>query len=250
LHYTLYNNNQVEWVIFIHGIGGNSTTWEEQLHDLGVHYNILTIDLPGHGESSIAEYISPLTLSTGIKNILDKEGIRMAYFVGLSLGSMVCAHFAITYPTYVKKIIFASSIIQVNLFCKICAIIAKYFYKFLPYRILYNLAIYVVAPQKQYKEDRKNIRNGFDKMSRANLIAWVSYMTWVLDGNHLAKALVQLKKTYTFISGAKDMIFLSGAKKAANAMVGGRISIIDKAGHMCNRDNIKKFNNLVCNFLK
>ena len=207
------------------------------------------MDLPGHGASSFVESISPALLSIEIKNILDKEKIKDAYFVGLSLGSMVCAHFAIIYPAYVKKIIFAASVIQVNLFCKIYAIIARCFYKHLPYKLLYRLAIYAVAPQKQYKQDRVAIRNGFDKMGKKNLVEWVKYMTLVLDGDKLMYSLSHLNKPYRFISGSRDVFFLSGSKKTANILVDEGIFILDKAGHMCNRDAAEKFNGIVHSFL-
>ena len=41
-----------EWVVFIHGAGGSSAVWYKQLKDFKVHYNLLLIDLRGHGKSA------------------------------------------------------------------------------------------------------------------------------------------------------------------------------------------------------
>jgi pimeloyl-ACP methyl ester carboxylesterase len=40
-----------EWVVFIHGAGGSSAVWHKQLRDFQKDFNLLLIDLRGHGKS-------------------------------------------------------------------------------------------------------------------------------------------------------------------------------------------------------
>ena len=48
MNYKIYNNNSPEWVLLIHGLGGSINTWKYQIEDLK-GYNILAVDLEGHG---------------------------------------------------------------------------------------------------------------------------------------------------------------------------------------------------------
>lgn len=38
-----------EWLVFIHGLCGNSEMWKYQIKTFKKFYNILLIDLPSHG---------------------------------------------------------------------------------------------------------------------------------------------------------------------------------------------------------
>ncbi len=53
LHYETHDHGaDSEWLLMIHGAGGSTRTWKRQLEQLGKHFNLLVIDLPGHGESA------------------------------------------------------------------------------------------------------------------------------------------------------------------------------------------------------
>ena len=49
LKYELIDNQKEEWIVFVHGIGGSTKTWKKQIDDFSEHYNLLLLDLPGHG---------------------------------------------------------------------------------------------------------------------------------------------------------------------------------------------------------
>ena len=52
LHFTTYTKDtNTEWVTFIHGAGGSSAIWYKQLRDFRKSYNVLLVDLRGHGQS-------------------------------------------------------------------------------------------------------------------------------------------------------------------------------------------------------
>ena len=44
-------NEKADWVVFVHGAGGSSAIWFKQLKDFKAHFNLLLIDLRGHGKS-------------------------------------------------------------------------------------------------------------------------------------------------------------------------------------------------------
>lgn len=248
LNYIIHNTGDKKWVVFIHGIGGNTLTWNNQIEDFKQKYNLLLINLPWHGDSKIKDKISKNVISEEIKNVLDKEKIETAHFIGTSLGSLVVSQFTIKYPKYVDKIILASSAVKINLLCKIIVIVAQPIRFFLPYKLIYHLAVALLAPQHITNVDKKLFIDGFEKIGRSKMIEWIKYLTVMLDGDNVIEKLKKTKKEILLISGEYDKLFIGSAKKSAN-MLNTKIEIIPKSTHICNNDNYKQFNQKALRFL-
>ncbi len=50
-HKTFTHPTSDEWVVFVHGAGGSSSIWFKQIKAYKQHFNLLLIDLRGHGKS-------------------------------------------------------------------------------------------------------------------------------------------------------------------------------------------------------
>ena len=54
INYITYKNeNSDQWVTFVHGAGGSSSIWFKQIRDFKKSYNVLLLDLRGHGNSNV-----------------------------------------------------------------------------------------------------------------------------------------------------------------------------------------------------
>ena len=52
IHYQVYKNqNTTKWVTFVHGAGGSSSIWFKQIRAFKKMFNVLLLDLRGHGNS-------------------------------------------------------------------------------------------------------------------------------------------------------------------------------------------------------
>ena len=52
INYSIYkNHNSKEWVTFVHGAGGSSSIWFRQIKEFKKHFNVILLDLRGHGKS-------------------------------------------------------------------------------------------------------------------------------------------------------------------------------------------------------
>ena len=98
IHYEV-RGNATKTLFFIHGWTGNIKAWKGQL-DAFPQYKVIAIDLPGHGLSSKnekAEYTMDL-FADSVNEVLKKEGIKKAFFIGHSMGWAISKVIGIKYP--------------------------------------------------------------------------------------------------------------------------------------------------------
>ena len=94
LHYkTIANIPDGKWVVMIHGAGGNIEVWFKQVADFARHFNLVLVDLAGHGSSQTKEVFTTSfdfdLAADQVIEVVDHLKIRRAHFMGLSLGSII-----------------------------------------------------------------------------------------------------------------------------------------------------------------
>ncbi len=91
-------------VVFIHGVLNDHSVWILQTRYLAHHgFNVLAMDLPGHGRSAgvnrdIAPCLSVEAAAEFIIALLDAAGIKTAALVGHSFGSLIALEAAARAP--------------------------------------------------------------------------------------------------------------------------------------------------------
>lgn len=253
LNYVTYDNNKENWIVFIHGIGGSTNTWKKQIESFSESYNLLLIDLPGHGKSQNSELDVKITrknVNLALKDVLDNVGIKKADFVVMSLGCLVIANFVTKYPEYVNAIVFGGSILEINCFYKALTGIIKVTKRFIPHRFLYKTFALIMMPRKNHKRSRKIFVRESLKMKRESFMQWVDYLSQITHPKKLLNKMKNLNIKILFVSGDEDTCFLKGAKKVSKLLEKSKIDIIKKCGHVCTIEKAKEFNQLALNFLQ
>ena len=92
-------------IVFIHGVLNDHSVWILQSRYLANHgYNVLAIDLPGHGKSAGTCPRSVEEAAEFVIDLLDAAGIQKAALVGHSWGSLIALHAASLAPARVTHL--------------------------------------------------------------------------------------------------------------------------------------------------
>ena len=249
-HKVYFNENTNKWIVLVHGIGGSMLTWKKQIEPFSEKYNLLVLDLPGHGDSQNDTNITIAAVNSKIKEVLDAEGIVKADFVGLSLGSLVVAHFAIKYPRYVHSIVFGGATLNVEGVYRGLLKMVNVIKGILPHRFLYKTFAVVLLPNKNHLKSRKIFIRESVKLKRQVFLDWIDYLSEILDPQYLIEKLKQLNIKMVFISGDEDYCFIDGTRKVCEKLEKFKLLTIEKCGHVCTIEKYQEFNQLALSFLQ
>ena len=105
----LHSNSQV-WVTFVHGDGGSASIWHKQVREFKNHYNVLLLDLRGHGDSpslmkAFDEKYDVDSIINDIVEVIDHLKIETSHFIGISLGTILIRNLAEKHPHRVKSMV-------------------------------------------------------------------------------------------------------------------------------------------------
>jgi pimeloyl-ACP methyl ester carboxylesterase len=90
-------------VVLIHGFLESLEIWTSLSQKLSQKFRVITIDLPGHGESGCLGYIHPMELmAESVHAVLKHLKIRTCVMTGHSMGGYVAMAYAESYPDEIK----------------------------------------------------------------------------------------------------------------------------------------------------
>lgn len=93
-------------LVFIHGWSCDGRYWQEQVPVFAENYQVITIDLAGHGHSSFNRTdFTMISFAHDVKAVLEKEEVGSAILIGHSMGGNVIAEAARLMPEKVVGII-------------------------------------------------------------------------------------------------------------------------------------------------
>jgi pimeloyl-ACP methyl ester carboxylesterase len=96
-------------VVLLHGYPFNRSMWREQVEALGDAYRVLTPDLRGLGETTVANEATIDEMAQDVASLLDQLGIERTVLGGLSMGGYVALSFYRRYPLRVRGLVLADT---------------------------------------------------------------------------------------------------------------------------------------------
>ena len=246
------NNDHKSWITFVHGAGGSSAIWFKQIKFFQEHFNVLLLDLRGHGTSKIPLEKKSYTfkqIAEDVKEVLDYLKIETSHFVGISLGTIVIRQLAEMYPHNVKSMIMGGAILKMNFKSQILMQVGNLFKYVLPYLILYRLFAYIIMPRKNHKKSRLIFVNEAKKLYQKEFIKWFKLTAEI---NPVLKWFRQkeLNIPTLYVMGDQDYMFLPVVRKVVGQHFNSsKLFVIEQCGHVVNIEQANKFNDCVLNFL-
>lgn len=94
-------------LVLIHGLGSARTVWKLVTPELAKSFDVIAVDLPGHGETPWVPgtAMDPRALGDSVRATLDAIGVKRAHLVGNSLGGWTAIELAAATPDRVASIV-------------------------------------------------------------------------------------------------------------------------------------------------
>lgn len=252
LNYKVIGNNpESHWVVMVHGAGGSIEVWFRQVPDFVRHFNLLLVDLAGHGGSVGEVFCKGLNferVADQVMEVVDHLGIERSHYMGLSLGSIIVRVIAERYPARVESMVLAGAVTQLNMRTRVLIRLVDMFKYVIPYRLLKKAIALCIIPQSKYEKSKNLFLRNAQKLSFNNFLQWMKL------GDKLSQRMVELfdKEILIptlYLMGEDDHLFLPQVQLAAR-QGGDNVSVVvvPNAGHVCNVDNKSFFNRVSIEF--
>ncbi|WP_116368791.1 alpha/beta fold hydrolase [Parahaliea mediterranea] len=97
-------------VLLIHGLGSRGSDWDFQIPALSADYQVITVDLRGHGASPLGPTpMSIPAMAAELTALLDTLALAPVHVVGFSLGGMVAQEMALQAPGRLRSLCLINS---------------------------------------------------------------------------------------------------------------------------------------------
>lgn len=256
INYTTYEHKTSDqWVTFVHGAGGSSSIWYKQIRDFRKHFNVLLLDLRGHGETksvlktAFKQKYTFTGLSDDILEVLEHLKIEKSHFIGISLGTILIRQLAENHEERVQSMILGGAILKMNFRSQILMKLGNIFKYVLPYLLLYQLFAFVIMPKKNHKQSRLLFINEAKKLYQKEFIKWFKLTAEI---NPVLKWFrqVELNIPTLYVMGEEDYMFLPSVKQVvAKHFKTSKLFVIQQCGHVVNIEQPAIFNENVISFI-
>jgi pimeloyl-ACP methyl ester carboxylesterase len=249
---------QHEWVVFVHGAGGSSSIWYRQVKEFRKVFNVLLIDLRGHGDSQ-PPMLLPFegdrytfdAVSREILDVLDHEEIASAHFVGISLGCILIRTLGEIAPERVRSMVMGGAIIRLNLRSRFLVTMGNAFKRVMPYMWLYRLFAWIIMPRKRHREARNLFVTQAKRLCQKEFIRWFR-LTY--EVNPLLVRLFEQKEIpipTLYVMGDEDHMFLPSVSGLVRRHTRySKLEVLPECGHVVNVDRPELFNLLSIDFIR
>ena len=256
LNYTTYlHKTATQWVTFVHGAGGSSSIWYKQIRSFGAQFNVLILDLRGHGNSkaTLKDAFNPKytfnSITNDIVEVIDHLKIEKSHYVGISLGTILIRNLAEKHPERVQSMIMGGAIMKLNFRSQVLMKLGIVFKSVVPYMLLYKFFAFVIMPRKNHKNSRLLFVNEAKKLYQKEFVRWFKLTSEI---NPLLRFFrdKDIKIPTLYVMGEEDHLFLPSIKNIVKKHLQSSLFIVKDCGHVVNVEQPDLFNVETIKFIK
>jgi len=246
-------SSKKNWVIFLHGIGGDSRTFSMQIKAFKPHFNLLLPDLRGHGASNHmakpdnGKYSLNL-IAKDVFALMDNLNISKAHFIGGSFGATLIREMQEIYPERFISVVTAGGVLRLTNAIYSVFKTGKLLAPYINNYFLYKTMAYIIMPKKNHAKSRAI----FLKIAKS--ISPSEYVSWLVILSEVKQKLDDMfsepfKSPTLLILGSQDHAFIKDSIRFCKQHPKTLIHIISSCGHLSNIDNYSEFNRIALHFI-
>jgi pimeloyl-ACP methyl ester carboxylesterase len=238
----------------VHGAGGSSSIWYPQLRDFSKEFNVLVLDLRGHGRSrsikiqDVKKFNFDVIVDD-ITEVLKYRGIAKAHFVGISLGTIIIRCIAERHPQIVQSMCLGGAVFKLSLKSKFLIKIGNLTKSFIPHMILYRIFASIIIPKNAFKQSRIFFINEAKKVYSREFKKWFTLTSKLKPLLYVFREEEHAAPTL-YLMGQHDSLFLPGIRSLIEKHKHSQLKVIPNCGHVVNIDAPSEFNKICINFIQ
>lgn len=243
-----------ETLVFIHSYLWDKNMWEPQIKFLKEYYQCISIDLPGHGQSSVLddrENISLRDLAKELTKFIDELEVEKYIYIGLSVGGMLAPYMYEYHKEKIKKIVIMDSYVGIEpeekkkmYFSMLDTIdLIKKVQENMAEKIAEMFFSPIVSEKrtKLYKTLYANLVN----ISAEKIDTIVKIGRIIFGRENAIEILKNIDIQVVFITGEYDIPRpFEEAREMANYVKDSKLFLVENAGHISNLENYDRVNEI------
>jgi len=227
-------------LILIHGAGGNSSNFLPQIRDLDRLFNILVLELPGHGNTTGPGRQTIDSYADWLHETLSNLFFNTFFLGGHSMGGAISLEMGLRYPDKIQGLILIATGATLGVSPKILTGLQEQ-----PHQTLVKISQWSYA-------------KGTDPQVIAQSIQLLEQTpVSVIYENFLAcnqfnreEEIVQIKSPTLILVGEQDVMSPPGSSRYLHEKIpSSRLTIIPGAGHMVMLEKYKEVNQAILDFI-
>ncbi|MBN1472633.1 MAG: alpha/beta hydrolase [Syntrophaceae bacterium] len=236
-------DKQKQNLFFIHGSGGNHSIWSHQYGRLHKNFNIVAVNLPGHGHSGGNGEKDVKHCCEWINRLFDVLDLTNVIMIGHSLGAAITLQFSVIHPQKVAGIVCIGGGMKMP--------VNSFFLDFMQTNPA-EIPAEIIALICKYSLAKENRSKFSDVLGKSIMLSKVD----IMYGDLLACNALDLTRDTDNISvpalivcGGEDKMTPPDLSRQLAARIrGARLEIIEGAGHMVMIEKPVEFNNVLEKF--
>jgi pimeloyl-ACP methyl ester carboxylesterase len=233
-------DNKRPTLVMIHGAGGSTQIWRNQVHLLKCFANTLALDLPGHGRSHGASRSEVDAYATWLGHTLRTIFQKPVILMGHSMGGAVVQAVAHTWPQLLQGLILAATGPRLP----VAPFLLEGLHDDFPKTIdtIIGYAFGPDAPPSAVSAGAQLMKSAGWKVVRDDFLA--------CDGFDRTNALAEIHLPCLIVCGEQDNLTPPRLSAGLHASISGsRLQIIPASGHMVMIEKFEAFNRVVADFI-
>lgn len=229
-------------ILMIHGAGQSSLTWEYQVDELKKQskFNLIILDLPGHGKSEGSGLSSIREYSGFIKDFTDTLGLENLILVGHSMGGGIVQVFTIDYPDTVYACVLVGTGARLRVAKETLEAVKNNYEAY--YKIAPTRAFASSSPEELKKRFVEGIIRTPQSVLPQDFIA--------CDEFDIMNEVEKIKVPTLIISATEDILTpVRYGEYLHNRIEGSKFHVIKDVGHFMMQEKADEFNRVLLEFL-